>query len=192
MDAGREGLRILAGVQSDDQVLPAPLDGEPFLLEPVREGACIVVRWQRHADLPGRKAALDRFLLPGLGRRLVVPAVLFVEPVLDRARHRGDVVVAELGLDDRTRLLRLLAGRRIDEDVVVVLGDDEAAGLEVACELGGLAGQAPEMEAVEKAAGALLLDVDPDAEVVAYTGILPKSAICRCSRCFVMPPRKNG
>jgi hypothetical protein len=112
--------------------------------------------------------------------------------MLDRTRHRGDVVVAELGLDDRSRLLGLVSGRRIDEDVLVVLGDDETAGLEVARELGGLAAQTAEMEAVEKAAGALLLDVDPDAEVVGYTGILPKSAICRCSRCFVMPPRKNG
>src|SRR3954471_8487160 len=192
VDAGCERVCVLARVEPDDQVLPAPLDREAFLLEPVGQLARLVVRGEGDADLPGSKAALHGLLFPRLARRLVIPAILGVEPVLHGARDRRDVVVADLRLDHGARPLRLVAGRRVDEDVVLVLRDDEPARLEIACELGCLAGQPAEMKAVEEAARALLLDVDPDAEIVGYAGILPNSAIRRCSRCFVMPPRKKG
>ena len=62
--------------RADDQVAPAPLDGEAFLLEPVGEVARVAVRGHPDADLPGGVAALERLLLPRLGGRLVAPAVL--------------------------------------------------------------------------------------------------------------------
>jgi hypothetical protein len=191
VNACREGIGVRSRGGADDQVLPAALNRIPLLLEPISEIARLPVRRQRHSHLPGGEAAIERVRLPGLRGRLVAPAVFVVEPPLDRAGDSRDVVVAELRLDDRASALRLFPVRCVDEDLVSVLGDGEPPRLQLACELGGLACEA-EAEPVQEAAPALLVDVDPDAVVVGYAGILPNSAMPSCSRCFVMPPRKNG
>jgi hypothetical protein len=111
-------------------------------------------------------ALVELLLLPRLARRLVVPALLVLEPVLD----------ARPAADERGRALRLGVRVRVDEHVVAVVGDGEAAAL--------VARAAEPLEQRVRVVGA---DVDPE---VVYAGILPK--IPSCSRCFVMPPRKNG
>jgi hypothetical protein len=90
----------------------------------------------------------ELLLFPGLARRLVVPALLVLEPVLDAVR----------AADDLARALCLGAGVRIDEDVVAVARDREAAR--------ALRGAEP----LEERAGIGRSQVD--AEVV-YAGILP-------------------
>ena len=110
---------------------------------------------------------VELFVFPRFSGRLVVPALFLLEPVLDPIRAADDAACT-LGVGVRVC---------IDEDVVAVARDGEAPG-----PLGG----------------AQLLEQRPrirwrqmDAEVV-YAGILPKSAMPVCSRCFVIPPRKNG
>jgi hypothetical protein len=110
---------------------------------------------------------LELFLFPRLARRLVVPSLFLLEPAFDPVRTADDAACA----------LRVRVGVRVDEDVVAVTRDGEAAG-----PLGG-----PQL--FEQRAGIGRRQMD--AEVV-DAGILPKSAMPVCSRCFVIPPRKNG
>jgi hypothetical protein len=119
-------------------------------------------------------AVLELVLLPRLVGRLVVPAVLLVEPVLDLARDGGDLVVVQKRLDDGARTLRLRARAGVDEDLAPIVGDGELALFELARELCGLAAEL-EAEPVEQVRDApLVLDLDADAVVVAgYAGILP-------------------
>jgi hypothetical protein len=60
---------------------------------------------------------LELFLFPRLARRLVVPAFFVLEPVLDPVR----------AADDCARPLRVRVCVRVDEDVVAVARDREAA-----------------------------------------------------------------
>ena len=87
-----ERLGVLLRGRADDQVLPAALDRVALALERLGERTGLAVRREGDPDLPRRVAALELLFLPGLARRLVVPAVLGVEPVLDRARLRLDLL----------------------------------------------------------------------------------------------------
>jgi hypothetical protein len=180
----------------------APHDRVTLPLEPVGELVGDPVRVAADPHLPRRVAALQLLLLPGLVRHLVVPALLGFEPVLDGAGEGGGSEVAQLGLDHRARSLRFVGRARVDEHLVVVVGDDEPPLLELARQLGGFVAEL-QPEALEEAGRLLVLDRDADAPVVPghYAGILPYSASVDpttrsetpvWSRCFVMPPRKNG
>ena len=101
------------------------------------------------------------------------------------------------------RALSASAGERgVDEELVAVARHDEPPLLELLGELARLVAQL-EAEPVEQPAGVLVVDLDLDPVVVPrhYAGILPYSArfepttrseIPVWSRCFVIPPRKNG
>ena len=125
----RELLRLLARARADEDVRPPAHDVLPLLLEPVGERVRLLVRRALDADLPGRVPALEHLLLPALVLRLVVPASLVGEPVLDADDERLDGGLLEFGLDDLARLLGLEARRRVDEDRVPVARDGEALGL---------------------------------------------------------------
>jgi hypothetical protein len=81
-----------------------------------------------------------------------------------------------LAADDRGGTPRLGIAVRVDEDVVAVVRDGEPT-----------AGVARAPEPLQQRVRLVGADVDPE---VVYAGILPK--IPSCSRCFVIPPRKNG
>jgi len=168
VDAGSDGVRVLARGAADDQV--APLADRPVAvgLELLCERLCRVARAAVDPHLPWRVAVVELLLLPGLGRRLVVPPLLGLEPVLDAVRAAGE----------RTRALGLGPRVRIDEDVVAVPGDREAALV-----------VARLSEPLQEGVWVVGRDVDPE---VVYAGILPYFARPACSRCFVSPPRKNG
>ena len=89
-------------------------------LELRRELLGFLARAALDAHLPRREALVELLLLPRLGRRFVVPALLGVEPVLDLARLRLDAVRAQLGLDDGLRLLGVGLRAAVDEDRLVV------------------------------------------------------------------------
>ncbi len=103
----RERLGVLLRVGADDQVPPAALHGIPLLLEPVRELAGLPVGRERDPDLPWGIAVLELLLLPALAGRLVVPAFLGLEPVLDLAGLRIDLVGFEHDPDEVAGALRL-------------------------------------------------------------------------------------
>src|SRR5581483_12124885 len=101
---------VLTGGAAHDQVAPLA-DGLVALgLELLRELAGRMPGAAVDPDLPRRVAVVELLLLPRLARRLVVPALLVLEPVLDA------VPVA----DDRGRVLRLGERVRVDEDIVAV------------------------------------------------------------------------
>jgi hypothetical protein len=162
----RERLGVDPGGGADDQVAPLPDRVVALRLELLRELPRLGARAGVDAHLPRREPVLELLLLPRLAGRLVVPALLALEPALD----------AVLAADDRGGAPRLRVRVRVDEDVVAVARDGEPAA--------GVAGAAEALEQRVRLVGA---DVDPE---VVYAGILPK--IPSCSRCFVMPPRKNG
>src|SRR5439155_11418638 len=93
--------------------------------------------------LPRGEAALELFLLPRLARRLVVPAILLVEPVLDPARARREALLAELDFHDVVGELRFGSARCVDEDGVAVTRDREAARCQVLGELARLGVEIP-------------------------------------------------
>jgi hypothetical protein len=162
----RLGVRL--GGRADDQEAPLADRVVALALQLLRELAGRTAGAAVDADLPRRVALVELFLLPRLVRRLVVPALLLLEPALDPV----------LAADDPGGPLRVGIGVRVDEDVVAVVRDGEASAL-----------VARAAEPLEQRVRVVRLDVDPE---VVYAGILPKSAIPCCSRCFVMPPRKNG
>src|SRR5262249_43563244 len=89
-------LGLLAGRGAGDHVGPAPNDPVAVGLEPQRELLRLAVGAARDPHLPGRVAVLDRLLLDRLGGRLVVPALLRLEPMLLAGRpglvaHLGEV-----------------------------------------------------------------------------------------------------
>src|SRR5439155_4776779 len=129
------------------------------------ELARLLLRSALHAHLPRGEAAVELLLLPGLAGRLVVPAVLLVEPVLDPARARLDSVLAEHRLHDRVSLFGRGAGRGVDVDGVLIARDREPVSLQVACELARLGAEVAR-EPVEETRRVLLLDLDRDAPVV--------------------------
>jgi hypothetical protein len=162
-----ERVGVLAGGGADDQVAPVADRVVALLFQLLGEVAGSLAGAAVDAYLPRREAVRELLLFPRLARRLVVPALLVLEPVLDPVR----------AADERARALRLCVRVRVDEDVVAVARDREAPGsLDAA-------------QPLEERAGIIGLQVD--AKVV-DAGILPKSTMPCCSRCFVIPPRKNG
>ncbi len=107
--------------------------------------------------------ALEQLLLDVGARRLRVPAILVVQPVLDRPDLGLEPVLAELCLDDRSGLLGLGRRLRVHEECVALAGDHQPRALELLGKLARLAAEtAP--EALEQAIGevfALELDADP-------------------------------
>ena len=98
------------------------------------------------SHLPGGVAARGDLLLDVRAGGFVVPAVIFVEPVLDANLVGLDPFVGELRLDDRPRLLRLRAGTGVDEDGVVIAIDGEPLLLELLSELAGVRVRQPQSE----------------------------------------------
>src|ERR1700751_545270 len=128
VEALRQLVRVLAGRGADDEIAEAPLRLVALGFELLRELVGLLAGRALDPPLPRGKAAVELFLLPGLHRRLVVPAVLRVDPVLDPARLRLDAVRAQLRLDNRERALGRGARRGVDEDRLVVARDREAVG----------------------------------------------------------------
>src|SRR5262245_51727477 len=83
MERAGELVGLFAGRCPDEDVLPAPNDLPPLALEPIREGVCLLVRRALDPDLPGRVAVLHGLFLPRRRGRIVVPAPLRGEPVLN-------------------------------------------------------------------------------------------------------------
>jgi hypothetical protein len=166
VQTGRQGLRVGLRSGADDQVAPLPDRLVALALELLGELAGLAARPGVDPNLPRRVALVELLLLPGLGRRLVVPALLLLEPALD-PRVTADDPGGAPGLGVRVR---------VDEDVVAVVRDREAA-----------ARVARAAEPLEERVRVIGADMDPE---VVYAGILPE--IPSCSRCLVIPPRKNG
>ena len=168
--AGRQRLRVLLGRGPDDEELRLADHRVALPLELLCQRRRLVLRGALDAHLPRRVAAVELLLLPRLRRRLVVPALLVGEPVLDLARLRLDAVLAQLRLDHDLRLRRVIRRGGVDEDDVVLAGDREPLRLEVLGELGRLAADA-DAEPLHQPAGMLLVfDEDPDAPVVSHAG----------------------
>lgn len=119
-----------------------------LLLEPVGHVARGLAGAAVDPHLPGREAVRELLLLPRLARRLVIPALLVLEPVLDATR----------AADERARPLRVGVRVRVDEYVVAVTRDREAA-FALGC--------AQPLEERARVVGSQM-----DAKVV-YAGILP-------------------
>src|SRR5262249_47562592 len=122
----RELLRLVLRRCSDQHVRVTAQHAIALVLEPAGELFGLLRRSGFDSSLPGRVPVLEALLLGlELLGRLVVPAVLVGEPVLDRADLRFGALFAELGLDDRARSLGLVPRTGIDEDRLVVPGDGE-------------------------------------------------------------------
>src|SRR5207342_3731498 len=161
-----ESVCVFAGRGADDQVLGAPLRLVALGLERFGERVRLLAGRTLDAHLPGSETAVELLLLPRLARRLVVPAILLVEPVLDLARLRLDAVRAKLGLDHEQSLLGRRACGGVDVDGAAVARDREAVRLESLCELACLFVEVAG-EPVEEAGSVLLfVDLDRDAPVV--------------------------
>src|SRR5919201_3392725 len=91
---------VLLGRGADNEVAEAPHDGVALTLQLVPGAARVGVRAVLDPHLPGRVAALELFLLPGLLRGVARPALLVLEPALDGRDLRLDALLGELGLDD--------------------------------------------------------------------------------------------
>src|SRR5437588_5158633 len=118
VEAGGQRVRVLAGRSADDQVLETAFGLVPLRLETVGESPRLLPRRAFDAHLPRRKTAFELFLLPRLARRLVVPPILLVEPVLDPARPCLHPALGKLGLDHLVGVLRLGASVGINEEKV--------------------------------------------------------------------------
>src|SRR5439155_27057241 len=97
----------LAGRRPGDHVRPAADDAVAVGLEAKCELLRLGVRPAGDADLPRCVAVPGGLLLDRLGRRLVVPAVLRLEPVLAPDELWVEVELRELGLDRGHRLVEL-------------------------------------------------------------------------------------
>src|SRR5207253_495570 len=147
---------------------------------------------------------LELLLLPRLLRRLARPALLVVEPALDRRRAGLDALVRQLGLDDPPRLLGLRRRGGVDEELVPVARDREAPALELPGEALRLFAAEVEAEATEQRLHIVLFgQLDSDAPVVAHVvgAASPTSARGRpnihsdlpvWSRNLVIPPSQKG
>src|SRR5438067_2434529 len=130
VEAGGELLGLLAGRGARDDVAEPARDAVALGIELGRELRGLVARPALDVHLPGRTAFREQLLLGRGSGRLVVPPLLFVEPMLDRPDVGLEPFGRELGLDDRSRALRFEAGRGVDEDLVPVVRDDELPTLE--------------------------------------------------------------
>ena len=107
----------------------------PLTIVLVISSVILVAEETTPGDLPGllaadRPAALDQILLGARMRRLVVPALLVGEPMLDVALGTLEPVVAQFGLDHGMRLLRLSPGIGVDEQGAVLTRDDQMMALQ--------------------------------------------------------------
>src|SRR5262249_30651634 len=147
----RELLRLVLRRCSDQHVRVSAEHAVPLVLEPTGELFGLVRRSGFDSYLPGRVPVLEDLLLGlELLGRLVVPAVLVGEPVLDRADLCLGALFAKLGLDNRARSLGLVPRTGIDEDRLVVAGDGETPALQLLGELAGLRAEV-EPEPLEQA-----------------------------------------
>src|SRR5207302_178971 len=195
---------LLLGGRADDQVAEAAHDVVALALELVGELPRLAVRLPLDPHLPGGVPPLELLLLPRLLRRLARPALLVVEPALDRRRAGLDALVCQLGLDDPPRLLGLRRRGGVDEELVPVARDREAPALELPGEALRLFAAEVEAEATEQRLHiALLGQLDSDAPVVAHVvgAASPTSARGRpnilsdlpvWSRNLVIPPSQKG
>ena len=168
VQAGGERVGLVAARDAGDQIAEAGARAGSPRREPLGKLARLPVGAALHAHLPGRVAALDLLLFPCLARRLVVPALLVGEPVLDPARPRLDPVLAQRRADHGIGLLGLVARGRVDEDRVAVAGDGEAPFLQLARQLAGLAAELGARSRQQARGVARLVDLDPDAPVVGH------------------------
>src|SRR5581483_5218309 len=187
----RELLRLLPRRGADEDEAPAAHHLPALPLESVGEGVRLLVRGAGDADLPGRVAVRDDLLLPPRLGRLVVPALLVREPVLDAHEPRLDARLPQLRLDDVAGVRCLVPGRGVDEERVALPRDGEPLGGELVREL-ARAGAEVEAEPLEEAAR-LLVELDPDPPVVAghappgYLG--PRRRTGRAARRGARPAR---
>src|SRR5947208_13976040 len=203
VDPARELRGLLAVLGAGDHVREGAGDAVSRGAELVGELPSLVEALALDADLPGRVAALEQVLFDVRLRRLVVPAVLVVEPVLGHEPDGSQAFVLQLLLDDAAGLFGLQSGGGVDEHRVSVLGNGEPLIAQLGGQLIRVALREP--EPLEQAAGSVLVgQLDPDAPVVgghqAGVGALMslnvwpniRSLTPVWSRCFVIPPRKNG
>src|SRR5438105_5086253 len=94
-----ERVRVFLRRCTDDDVAEAANNGVALSLERVGELAGLVVRTEPDPDLPRRVAAVELLLFPGLAGRLVVPALLVLQPMLDPRRARCAAEAPQLRLD---------------------------------------------------------------------------------------------
>src|SRR5581483_2073893 len=132
-------------------------------LELLRERVRLGAGRKGDADLPRRGAPIELLLFPRLRLRLVVPALLCLEPVLDPARLGLAAEAAKLGIDHGVRALGLRPRGRVDEDLVAVPRDGQALPLEIARDLVELGA-----EPIEEPARVRLLHLDSNAPVVGH------------------------
>jgi hypothetical protein len=92
-------------------------DAVALLLELVGQLVRFVDGLALDPDFPGRVALLEELLLDVGAGRLVVPAVLLVQPVFDLDLLRGEPELVQLGFDDLLRLASGVARGRVDETV---------------------------------------------------------------------------
>src|SRR4051812_41589103 len=181
---------LVLAVDAGDHVAVSAKDAVSLGLELLRQAVGLLAGRRLDADLPGGQPVLEHLAL-GLEapRRLVVPAILVGEPVLDRPDRALDPGLSQLCLDDRSRTLGLGARACVDEQGVVVAGDDEPSPLELLRQFAGLRAEV-EPEPFEHALGMLVRDVDLDSPVVVHASILAEMPLA--SRCLVIPPSQNG
>src|SRR4051812_15920270 len=113
VQAGGQGVGVLAGRGADDQEAPVADGPVALVLERLGERVRPLARAQVDAHFPRRVAVVELLLLPRLARWLVVPPLLVLEPAVD----------PRLAADQLPGAQRLRVRVRVDEDVVAVAGD---------------------------------------------------------------------
>src|SRR5579862_4431116 len=167
VQAPGQGLGVLLGGRAHDQVLEAAEGVVALRLELLRERVRLGAGRKGDADLPRRGAPIELLLFPRLRLRLVVPALLCLEPVLDPARLGLAAEAAKLSIDHGVRALGLRPRGRVDEDLVAVPRDGQALPLEIARELARLLVELG-AEPIEEPARVRLLHLDSNAPVVGH------------------------
>src|SRR2546423_13642361 len=99
VQARRERVGVFFRGRADDEVVEAAHGVVPLALELLRQGLRLLAGRALDTDLPRRVAAVELLLFPRVADRLVVPALLVIEPVLDACRVGRAAESAQLGLD---------------------------------------------------------------------------------------------
>src|SRR5438874_450753 len=203
VDAPRQLDCLLPVLRAGDHVGERPRDVEALGPQLLGEVVGLPEAMAFDPHLPRRVAAFQQLLLGVRLRRIVVPALLVAQPTLGHEPRRREARLLQLRLDQAARLLRLHPARRVDEHRVAVARDGEPMLAQLVRELFRVVPR--QAEPVEQAAGALLVgQLDANAPVVlrhqAGAPALISANVCPkrrsdmpiWSRCFVIPPRKNG